>query len=304
MNKENNNQDSIPILHPDDFRASLNNLADLPDYLEKINQNIMNIEKRISKKEFNTEKVKEYARIHSLRNNNNSSQKNINEDEEIPEDIPGTDKSNDAFDLKNIVKASVEGINDIFKPKIDKGSIEPIKEETYLSGNDNIEPVPNNENSLIEKQKQKLKPIVNKKKPVSAKYPDNNSKKNKNFKLDLSNESNIQGPFKNKPYRRPAPKNNIMNNYSSNINSNSKIISHLQNYRYNANNEVKTSPNNNELDTSEINKYIDSVEPNPSNLKINKVTKNRGQSKSPLPNKGYQFKPKQKGHTVQQAQCA
>ena len=298
MNKENNNQDSIPILHPDDFRASLNNLADLPDYLEKINQNIMNIEKRISKKEFNTEKVKEYARIHSLRNNNNSSQKNINEDEEIPEDIPGTDKSNDAFDLKNIVKASVEGINDIFKPKIDKGSIEPIKEETYLSGNDNIEPVPNNENSLIEKQKQKLKPIVNKKKPVSAKYPDNNSKKNKNFKLDLSNESNIQGPFKNKPYRRPAPKNNIMNNYSSNINSNSKIISHLQNYRYNANNEVKTSPNNNELDTSEINKYIDSVEPNPSNLKINKVTKNRGQSKSPLPNKGYQFKPKQKASTI------
>ena len=84
MNKENNNQDSIPILHPDDFRASLNNLADLPDYLEKINQNIMNIEKRISKKEFNTEKVKEYARIHSLRNNNNSSQKNINEDEGIP----------------------------------------------------------------------------------------------------------------------------------------------------------------------------------------------------------------------------
>ena len=291
MNKENSNQDSIPILHPDDFRASLNNLADLPDYLEKINQNIMNIEKRISKKEFNTEKVKEYARIHSLRNNNNSSKKNINEDEEIPEDIPGTDKSNEAFDLKNIVKASVEGINDIFKPKNDKGSIEPIKEENYLSGNDTIEPVPNNENSLIEKQKTKLKPIVNKKKPVSAKYPDNNSKKNKNFKLDLSNESNVQGSFKSKPYKRPAPKSNIMNNYSSNINSNSKINSHLQNYRYNANNEVKTSPNN-DLDTSEINKYIDSVEPNPSNLKINKVTKNRGQSKSPLPNKGYQFKPK------------
>ena len=293
MNKE----DSIPILHPDDFRASLNNLADLPDYLEKINQNIMNIEKRISKKEFNTEKVKEYARIHSLRNNNNSSKKNINEDEEIPEDIPLTDKSNDPFDLKNIVKASVEGINDIFKPKNDKGSIEPIKEEPYLSGNDNIEPVPNNDNSLIEKQKPKLKPIVNKKKPVSAKYPDNNSKKNKNFKLDLSNESNNLGSFKNKPYKRPAPKNNIINNYSSNINSNSKIISHLQNYRYNANNEVKTSPNNNDLDTSDINKYIDSVEPNPSNLKINKVTKNRGQSKSPLPNKGYQFKPKQKTST-------
>ena len=293
MNKE----DSIPILHPDDFRASLNNLADLPDYLEKINQNIMNIEKRISKKEFNTEKVKEYARIHSLRNNNNSSKKNINEDEEIPEDIPLTDKSNDPFDLKNIVKASVEGINDIFKPKNDKGSIEPIKEEPYLSGNDNIEPVPNNDNSLIEKQKPKLKPIVNKKKPVSAKYPDNNSKKNKNFKLDLSNESNNLGSFKNKPYKRPAPKNNIVNNYSSNINSNSKIISHLQNYRYNANNEVKTSPNNNDLDTSDINKYIDSVEPNPSNLKINKVTKNRGQSKSPLPNKGYQFKPKQKTST-------
>ena len=293
MNKE----DSIPILHPDDFRASLNNLADLPDYLEKINQNIMNIEKRISKKEFNTEKVKEYARIHSLRNNNNSSKKNINEDEEIPEDIPLTDKSNDPFDLKNIVKASVEGINDIFKPKNDKGSIEPIKEEPYLSGNDNIEPVPNNDNSLIEKQKPKLKPIVNKKKPVSAKYPDNNNKKNKNFKLDLSNESNNIGSFKNKPYKRPAPKNNIINNYSSNINSNSKIISHLQNYRYNANNEVKTSPNNNDLDTSDINKYIDSVEPNPSNLKINKVTKNRGQSKSPLPNKGYQFKPKQKTST-------
>ena len=293
MNKE----DSIPILHPDDFRASLNNLADLPDYLEKINQNIMNIEKRISKKEFNTEKVKEYARIHSLRNNNNSSKKNINEDEEIPEDIPLTDKSNDPFDLKNIVKASVEGINDIFKPKNDKGSIEPIKEEPYLSGNDNIEPVPNNDNSLIEKQKPKLKPIVNKKKPVSAKYPDNNSKKNKNFKLDLSNESNNLGSFKNKPYKRPAPKNNIINNYSSNINANSKIISHLQNYRYNANNEVKTSPNNNDLDTSDINKYIDSVEPNPSNLKINKVTKNRGQSKSPLPNKGYQFKPKQKTST-------
>ena len=54
MKRENNSKETVPILHPEDFRVSINNIADLPDYLEKINQNIMNIEKRISKIESST----------------------------------------------------------------------------------------------------------------------------------------------------------------------------------------------------------------------------------------------------------
>lgn len=295
MKRENNSKETVPILHPEDFRVSINNIADLPDYLEKINQNIMNIEKRISKKEFDTERVREFARINSLRNNN--SNKNINEDEEIEEKIPGQENQNEALDLKSIVKASVEGINDIFKPKNERNYIEPIKEENYLSGN--IEVKENDNIPVTEKSKPRLKPIINKKKPASAKYPESNlSKKGKNFKLDLSNEnsSNNQSSFKNKPYQRPTQK-NVNHNYSTN-NNNSKIISNLQNNRYVGNNETKTSPNNNhDGDNSDLNNIIDSAEPNPSNLKINKVNKNRGQSKSPLPNKNYQFKPKQKKST-------
>lgn len=294
MKSDNNTKETVPILHPEDFRVSINNIADLPDYLEKINQNIMNIEKRISKKEFDTERVREFARINSLRNNN--SNRNINESQEIEEKIPGQDNKNEALDLKSIVKASVEGINDIFKPKNERNYIEPIKEENYFSGG--VAEKENQNIPVTEKSKPRLKPIINKKKPASAKYPESNlNKKGKNFKLDLSNEnsSNNQSSFKNKPYQRPIQKNAI-HNYATNNNSNSKIISNLQNNRYVGNNETKTSPNN-DGDNSDLNNIIDSTEPNPSNLKINKVNKNRGQSKSPLPNKNYQFKPKQKKPT-------
>ena len=55
FNSENkfdiDSDDDTPIISPGEFHGNLSHLADLPEYLEKVNQNILNIDKKISKKE-------------------------------------------------------------------------------------------------------------------------------------------------------------------------------------------------------------------------------------------------------------
>ncbi len=60
--------DDTPIISPGEFHGNLSHLADLPEYLEKVNQNILNIDKKISKKRISTSKPKDYESFHSLRN--------------------------------------------------------------------------------------------------------------------------------------------------------------------------------------------------------------------------------------------
>ena len=48
-------------INMEEIRNTVTNLADLPEYLAKINQNILNIEKKVSKQKLNTEKIKEFS---------------------------------------------------------------------------------------------------------------------------------------------------------------------------------------------------------------------------------------------------
>ena len=50
----------------EEFNGTLSNLADLPNYLEKINQNILNIDKKISN-QISKENNKMTPKVNSLR---------------------------------------------------------------------------------------------------------------------------------------------------------------------------------------------------------------------------------------------
>ena len=50
----------------EEFNGTLSNLADLPNYLEKINQNILNIDRKISN-QFSKENNKANPKLNSLR---------------------------------------------------------------------------------------------------------------------------------------------------------------------------------------------------------------------------------------------
>lgn len=261
-----NSNEKYPILKPDDFKASLNNLADLPNYLEKINQNIINIEKRISKKEFNTEKVKEITRVHSFRSKDNKKK-----DQSLQQN------QNDALDLKNIVKQSVEGINDILSNQKDLRVDESIKEDQYgenlkdenLNLSSDVKESgrePNKDNKPKNKQrfwKPKNKPFSAK--PINTEFADipENNKGKKGMKLDISTDNaGKKEPFPQKPYKRP----------------NQKIGAYVANAR----------------PQTQQNALSDEVEPSPVQLSVCKTNKNRCQSKSPVPNKNVPQKKQKK----------
>ena len=80
----------------EEFNGTLSNLADLPNYLEKINQNILNIDRKIAN-QFSKENNKANPKLNSLRVKY-SENKN---------------KKEDLNELQNIVKKSIEGINEM-----------------------------------------------------------------------------------------------------------------------------------------------------------------------------------------------
>ena len=72
----------------DEFKASLSNIRELPNYLERINQNIINIEKKIQKE-------------NKISLNKSTSRRNIKEN------------LTEANEIQNIIKTSVDGINQV-----------------------------------------------------------------------------------------------------------------------------------------------------------------------------------------------
>lgn len=72
----------------DEFKASLSNIRELPNYLERINQNIINIEKKIQKE-------------NKFSLNKSTSRRNIKEN------------LTEANEIQNIIKTSVDGINQV-----------------------------------------------------------------------------------------------------------------------------------------------------------------------------------------------
>ena len=72
----------------DEFKASLSNIRELPNYLERINQNIINIEKKIQKE-------------NKIALNKSTSRRNIKEN------------LTEANEIQNIIKTSVDGINQV-----------------------------------------------------------------------------------------------------------------------------------------------------------------------------------------------
>lgn len=102
--------EDCPILMQKDFQTTIKNIAELPDYLRKINENIINIDKRISKKELNTDKVKQLNTHYSSKENNSKC-------------------GNDLYELNNLVKQSIDGLYDILGGKKDPRIIEIIEEE-------------------------------------------------------------------------------------------------------------------------------------------------------------------------------
>ena len=129
----------------EEFNGTLSNLADLPNYLEKINQNILNIDKKISN-QISKENNKMTPKVNSLRVKY-SENKN---------------KKEDLNELKNIVKQSIEGINGIiddekFDIKKSTSNIDSKKtgKKTFkqLSSKNKIINNSNKNNGMINNQK-------------------------------------------------------------------------------------------------------------------------------------------------------
>ena len=156
FNSENkfdiDSDDDTPIISPGEFHGNLSHLADLPEYLEKVNQNILNIDKRISKKRISSSKPKDYERFHALRNKylcydidseniqcHNTVKSNIEEfmKSELNKDLIEKDKvnldDNNIFNVKKFIKSyeskENSSVNSLKKRNLNKK--DRINVETY-----------------------------------------------------------------------------------------------------------------------------------------------------------------------------
>ena len=107
-------EDDVPIISPGEFIGNLSHLAELPEYLEKVNQNILNIDKKISRKKISISKPKDYKNFNSLRN------KYLNDEESEIVNYKNTINSNcDGFkcNIKNEENEKPKTILDIINMK-------------------------------------------------------------------------------------------------------------------------------------------------------------------------------------------
>ena len=162
----------------EEFNGTLSNLADLPNYLEKINQNILNIDKKISN-QISKENNKMTPKVNSLRvkySDNKNKKEDLNE-------------------LKNIVMKSIEGINGIiddekFDIKKSSNNLDSKKKGKNLSNqlsakNNKIVNNSNKNNDMINNQNK-----IEKSKTETARLENRKFNKKNNSNIISENEMN------------------------------------------------------------------------------------------------------------------
>ena len=217
----------------DEFKSMINDIADLPGCIEKINQKIQNIEKHISKKAFDTSKVRALLQPQEHVNSNHNNNDN-----------------NEALNLKNIVKASVDNVSDVLNFD-KKKKFKQVMKQTEVNSN----------------VKTTLKKTDTKKKMIAMNnnviHSNNNSKTDtfpkNNKQLEMSSDNllkhnNVNSNSTSKKYSNSqnsfiyCDSNNVVklnSKYDMKISSNDI---HEDNYRtnYNIKNEIsEKSPDNN-----------------------------------------------------------
>ena len=202
--------DDTPIISPGEFIGNLSHLAELPEYLEKVNQNILNIDKKISKKRISSSKPKDYEKFHSLKN------KYLNDEE--PEIV----------NYHNSIKSNCDNG---FKCDIINNE-ENSKQKKNLDNNNNI-----NMNKFIKPYNEKeINPL-------------NSLKKKKFNKSNTINTENFQ-KMKNSFDKKKTLNNNSLSqsNINIRINSNLRKSSNLSEGRYNNGEEFKKQNSLNKLE--------------------------------------------------------
>ena len=162
----------------EEFNGTLSNLADLPNYLEKINQNILNIDKKISN-QISKENNKMTPKVNSLKVKYSENKK----------------KKEDLNELKNIVKKSIEGINGIiddekFDVKKTSNNLDSKKKGKNLSNqlsakNNKIVNNSNKNNDMINNQNK-----IEKSKTETARLENRKFNKKNNSNIISENEIN------------------------------------------------------------------------------------------------------------------
>ena len=250
LKRKHTNHQEHQISNSDELKNMLNDIADLPGCIEKINQKIQNIEKHISKKTFDTNKVKALLQSQEQVNNNN-----IN---------------NEALNLKNIVKASVDNVSDVL-------NFDKKKKYKQMKQNDVINN--NNSNNI----KTTLKKTDTKKKMIAM----NNNVINNN-KKDIANKNNKQLEMSS---------DNLLKNNNVNSNSTSKKYSNSQNsFIYCENNNVVklNSKYDMKINPNEINEEKYKTSKNLKNEINEKSPNNKNTYNNGNASKNFCFKPKVK----------
>ena len=155
----------------EEFNGTLSNLADLPNYLEKINQNILNIDKKISN-QISKENNKMTPKVNSLRvkySDNKNKKEDLNE-------------------LKNIVMKSIEGINGI----IDDEKFDIKKSSNNIDskriGKKSFKQI-STKNNKIQNNSNKNNEMINNKKNIEKSKTETARLENKKF--NKKNNSNV-----------------------------------------------------------------------------------------------------------------
>ena len=260
--------------------STIKTLEDLPNCIEKINQKIQSIEKSISKKELNTNRVKTFMQNHIKDNSKINSERDGNK---MVSPTQKTKLNTDAYELQSLVKASVNNINDVLK----------------FESNDKVL---NGKYTTVKRTKVKRKVNEN----VKCK-----NKKSKQMKLDISSDNLNSIYINNKrcvvntlsERNQMLIKQNVLVHKTSTHNENIRKSTKKYNNIYNTE-SIKTNPN--ELNSDDLNKFLNTNEPNPSSLNINKIdepSKINHSSISPKVHKQFQFKPKVKKKETEIPEC-
>ena len=155
------NEDDVPIISPGEFIGNLSHLAELPEYLEKVNQNILNIDKKISRKKISISKPKDYKNFNSLRN------KYLNDEESEIVNYKNTINSNcDGFkcNIKNEENEKPKTILDIINMK---KLIKPFSSKKEINVVSSLKKKNSNKSDKISNENNKMKISFNKRKTLN-----------------------------------------------------------------------------------------------------------------------------------------
>jgi hypothetical protein len=209
-----------------DKMSTMDQFKFLPKYLEQVSQNINNIDNKIHQ-----QKDKETTPVNSSRHipvsnkiSPNLMSNNVN--------VSKSHAMQECFDIKNLVKQSVDGLNDIFNSKIKKNPINSNHKEVNIHSNKKIPESAYNINKTLDLEKEEIIKtsgfLIN---PNQAKNKQSsNLIKDKKIKINIKDEStNLQSKNKKESNKIIKGKLNYENSITnpSNISDNN-IVSLLQ----------------------------------------------------------------------------